>query len=282
MARPRSPNRDKAFQLWFESGRKRQLKSIAAELQVSEEQVRKWKNLDKWDKVTLPNSKSNVTKRNKGGQPGNQNAIGHGGTGPPGNKNAVTTGEFEALLFDSLNDDEKRLIQAVPADKQRLLLQEIQLLTVRERRMLKRIEAIKESVESLPGGDLIEGMTLVSLKYGTGNDKETDLKEYRGKLGQIQDIEEALTRVQARKQRAIESLHKFGFDDSQLQIENKKLEIVARANGMAEDEDLPDDGFLDALKAAAGEEWEADFSPDDPNALDGDIRDNENKEATSI
>ena len=64
--------------------------------------------------------------------------------------------------------------------------------------------------------------------------------------------------------------------------ENKKLEIVARANGMAEDEDLPDDGFLDALKAAAGEEWEADFSPDDPNALDGDIRDNENKEATSI
>ena len=43
MARPRSPNRDKAYQLWLESGKTRQLKEIAAELGVSEEQVRKWK-----------------------------------------------------------------------------------------------------------------------------------------------------------------------------------------------------------------------------------------------
>lgn len=63
MARPRSPNRDKAYQLWLESGKTRQLKEIAAELGVSEEQVRKWKNKDHWDKVTLLNSKGNVTKQ---------------------------------------------------------------------------------------------------------------------------------------------------------------------------------------------------------------------------
>lgn len=62
MARPRSPNRDKAKQLWLESDKNRLLKDIAEELQVSEEQVRKWKNQDKWDKVTLPNSNGNVTK----------------------------------------------------------------------------------------------------------------------------------------------------------------------------------------------------------------------------
>ena len=254
MARPRSPNRDKAFQLWLESGKKRQLKDIAVELQVSEEQVRKWKNQDQWDKVTLPNGKGNVTKRNKGGQPGNRNAAGHGGTGPPGNKNAVTTGEFETLLFDCLDDEEKRLVASVPSDKQRLLLQEIQLLTVRERRMLKRIEAIKESVESLVSGEPADGMTLVSRRDGTEKDKETDLKEYQGKLGQIQAIEEALTRVQARKQRAVESLHKFGFDDSQLQIETRKLELAARARGDLDDGgDEPDDGFLEALKGQ--EDW---------------------------
>ena len=93
MARPRSPNRDKAMQLWLDSKKKRQLKDIAAELQVSEEQVRKWKNQDKWDKVTLPKLKSNVT-NHRGGQPGNKNA-----TGPPGNKNAVKTGEFETLFL---------------------------------------------------------------------------------------------------------------------------------------------------------------------------------------
>ena len=43
MARPRSPGRDKAMRLWLESGKKRRLKDIAAELQVSEEQIRKWK-----------------------------------------------------------------------------------------------------------------------------------------------------------------------------------------------------------------------------------------------
>ncbi|EOS75679.1 MAG: terminase small subunit [Lachnospiraceae bacterium] len=62
MARPRSPSRDKAKQLWLESGKSRLLKDIAEELQVSEEQVRKWKNQDRWDKVTLPNGNSNVTK----------------------------------------------------------------------------------------------------------------------------------------------------------------------------------------------------------------------------
>lgn len=143
--------------------------------------------------------------------------------------------------------------------------------------MLKRIEAIKESVESLSSGEMIEGMTLVGRKYGMEKDKETDLKEYRGKLGQIQDIEEALTRVQARKQRAIESLHKFGFDDSQLKIESKKLEIAVRATGIIEDGDLPDDGFLDALKAAASEEWE-----NGADEIDGEDGDGEDEETTSI
>ena len=143
--------------------------------------------------------------------------------------------------------------------------------------MLKRIEAIKESVESLFSGETIEGMTLVGRKYGMEKGKETDLKEYRGKLGQIQDIEEALTRVQARKQRAIESLHKFGFDDSRLQIESKKLEIAVRATGIIEDGDLPDDGFLDALKAAASEEWE-----NGTDEIDGEDGDGEDEETTSI
>lgn len=63
MARSRSPNRDRAYQIWIESKKKKRLKDIATELGVSEEQVRKWKNLDKWDKVTLPNPNGNVTKQ---------------------------------------------------------------------------------------------------------------------------------------------------------------------------------------------------------------------------
>lgn len=253
MARAPDPRAEQAKELYL-AGKK--LVEIAKYLDLPEGTVRRWKCTYKWggEKSERSDRKSErskrIEKRKRGAQPGNRNSSG----GPPGNKKAVTTGEFETLLFDCLDDEEKRLVASVPADKQRLLLQEIQLLTVRERRMLKRIEAIKESVESLASGEPADGMTLVSRRYGTEKDKETDLKEYRGKLGQIQAIEEALTRVQARKQRAVESLHKFGFDDSQLQIETRKLELAARARGDLDDGgDEPDDGFLEALKGQ--EDW---------------------------
>ncbi len=67
MARERSPNRDKAYELWKQSGGNMLLKDIAAQLGVSDIQVRKWKNQDQWDeseKVTLPISKGNVTNGN--------------------------------------------------------------------------------------------------------------------------------------------------------------------------------------------------------------------------
>lgn len=221
MPRGRSPNRDKAYEIYRQHGGKITNREIANLLGEDEKVIAVWKSRDKWNVVQQ--SKERCTTKKKGGQPGNQNAAGHGGTGPPGNKNAVTTGEFETLLFDCLDPEEKQLAAAVQLDKEQLLLQEIQLLTVRERRMLKRIETIKESVDYLGDGRSVGDMTLVSLKTGVEKDKETHLKEYHGKLGQIQAIEDALTRVQAQKQRAIESLHRFGFDDARMELEMMKL-----------------------------------------------------------
>lgn len=135
MPRPRSPNRDKALRLWLESGKKRLLKDIAVELQVSEEQVRKWKNQDKWDKVTLPKMKSNVTKH-KGGQPGNKNAVGHGGTGPPGNKNAVKHGAYEQIYYEALPEEEQSLFDSIPDSDD--LNGEIRLLRLKLSRLISR------------------------------------------------------------------------------------------------------------------------------------------------
>lgn len=253
LPRPRSPNRDRALQLWLASGKRRLLKDIADELGVSEEQVRKWKNQDKWDKVTLPNANSNVTNR-KGGQPGNRNAVGHGGTGPPGNKNAIKTGEFETLFFDTLEEDEKRLVDMVQPDKERLLLQEIQLLTVRERRMMKRIDDLKSASVDAEENEKSAGMTAVKHKVGTEKDKDTDLVEYTGILGQIQAIENALTRVQAQKQRAIDTLHRFGYDEIKLKIELMKAEL-AMLKEDSQEEGTEDDGFMAAMSAEASGIW---------------------------
>lgn len=257
MPRPRSPNREKAYEIYKEHKGNIENRRIAEILQISEKTVGGWKCKDDWERKLngVLQTKKRSTPKTKGGQPGNKNAVGNkGGAAPPGNKNAVTTGEFETLLFDCLNEEEKRLAASVPADKQQLLLQEIQLLTVREHRMLKRINAIQDSEEYFEDGQILDGMTMVSRKAGTEKDHETDLKEYRGKLGQVQSIEDALTRVQARKQRAIETLHRFGFDDARLEIEIMKIEL-ATLKLDSQDNEIMDDGFLDALNAEAGGLW---------------------------
>ncbi|MFQ8599968.1 MAG: phage terminase small subunit [Oscillospiraceae bacterium] len=136
MPRARSPNRDKAKQLWLESGKTRKLSDIAADLGVSETQVRKWKNQDKWEKVTLPNAKGNVTKR--GGQPNNQNAAGNsGGPGaPPGNKRPVKHGAYESIYLDALPDEERALYERIPdADS---LAEEIRLLRLKLSRLVSQ------------------------------------------------------------------------------------------------------------------------------------------------
>ena len=120
MARPRSPGRDKARQLWLDSGKSRLLKSIAEELKVSEEQVRKWKNQDKWDLVTLPNGKGNVTKR-KGAQPGNKNAAGHGA--PKKNSNAEKHGLFRKYL----PEETFSIIEEMPDSPLEIVWHEIQI-----------------------------------------------------------------------------------------------------------------------------------------------------------
>lgn len=235
---------------------------ISSQLNVPEGTVRSWKNRYHWD-CNVAKEKCNVAKK-RGGQPKNKNAVGNtGGAAPPENKNAVKTGEFETLFFDCLEPDEQKLIQAVQPDKEQLLLQEIQLLTVRERRMLKRIESLKlleqtSDPEDDQGEDELEkappGMSVTKYKSGMEKGKPTLLREYEGILGQIQSIEDALTRVQARRQRAIEALHKFGYDDAHLELETMKFELeLLKQDG--QNEDNTDDGFLEAMNASAENVW---------------------------
>lgn len=254
MGRARDPNRDKAFEIFKKASGNIDLVEIASQLNLSPGTIRGWKSKDDWDTKLNGTLRKNMerSKRKKGAQPRNKNAVGHGGTGPPGNKNAVTTGEFETLFFDCLDSDERRLAEAVSLDKEQLLLQEIQLLTVRERRMLKRIENLRQA-----------DFTTVSKKIEIEKGEITDLSENRATLGQIQNIEDALTRVQARKQVAIDSLHRYGVDDARLEIELMRLDLQALKLGGQEAE-IEDDGFLEALNADAGELWsDADDSRQD-------------------
>ncbi|WP_203364737.1 phage terminase small subunit [Bacillus sp. REN10] len=125
MARPRNPKRDEAFQLWINSKGKMKLIEIAAELEVSDSQIRKWKNQDKWEDQLNGNvtkSKGNVTKRKRGAPPGNSNAKGHGA--PKRNQNAVTHGFFAKFLPEETLEIMEAMEERSPAD---LIYDQIQI-----------------------------------------------------------------------------------------------------------------------------------------------------------
>lgn len=112
--RARSPKRDEAMRIWLSSNGQKKLKDIAAELGVSETQIRKWKNQDKWNGNVTKQAKGNVTKRKRGGQPGNKNAVGHGA--PQGNQNALKHGLFSRYLPEDTRELFYFLDSADPLD----------------------------------------------------------------------------------------------------------------------------------------------------------------------
>ncbi|MDA1747721.1 phage terminase small subunit [Bacillus paranthracis] len=131
MARQRSPDRDKAFVLWKDSGGEMKLKDIAAELGISDSQIRKWKNQDEWEQKinsNVTNDKSNATKsgapfgnKNAVGNPGNKNpkwgnknAVGHGA--PLQNDNAVTHGFFRKHFPEDVADLAAEIMEKNPID----------------------------------------------------------------------------------------------------------------------------------------------------------------------
>jgi hypothetical protein len=123
-----------------------------------------------------------------------------------GNKIALKTGEKEVIEYTNLTEDELKLYHAFDWNNRKArLINEIALLTIRENRMLARIESIK-SQDLI----LIEQTEFVGMDRGEQSQNITKRKE--NPLLLIQSIEEALTRVQSQKINAIERLHRMDSD----------------------------------------------------------------------
>ncbi len=94
---PRKPDEriEKAKEMFLQG---KKLVEIASQLHLPEGTVRRWKSTHKWDNERSSKQNSERSGKKKGGQLGNKNASGHGGTGPPGNKNAEKHGFFSKYL----------------------------------------------------------------------------------------------------------------------------------------------------------------------------------------
>ena len=152
MPRQRSPDSVKAEQM-FRAGTP--LVEIGKQLGVPAGTVRRWKSTQNWEgkkqgkksersekkkPKAKPKKKANVRKRKQGGQPGNHNATG----GPTGNKKAEKHGAYSAVYWDVLDPDEMQIRDEMESDEEELLIQQITLFTIRERRIMKAINKYRQ------------------------------------------------------------------------------------------------------------------------------------------
>lgn len=210
MPRPRSPNRDKAFELWLESGKSRTIKNISEELGVSENQVRKWKNQDKWEnREALPNvtksngntiqTNGNITnqskpaKRKRGGQKGNKNRYEHGLYANP--------------TMDMIPRQELERLQRMDfADEESIIIDEIILLTSRERQLLESIQRYQDQKNGLS----LDGVTRRVVENEGARDSRSKQVETttrtRDVFDVIQKLQTELTKVQKEKRQYLSEL----------------------------------------------------------------------------
>ncbi|RKN75014.1 phage terminase small subunit [Paenibacillus ginsengarvi] len=283
----RDPNRDKAKEIWHEHQGKITNRRIAELLEVNEKKVAVWKQRDKWNvvqqdaenvvqqpetdvvqrkKIGAPKGNKNAVGNKGGAPPGNKRAVGNKGGhgGPPGNKKAVRTGEFETIWLDALDEDEQELLEAIDTDPVSQADETIALLALRERRMLKRIQQLKSGLTEKQRNILRELRTVKEAKPVTDpktNKQTTVVTEVEKMvvarietttfrvLEDILRIEDALTRVQGQKLKAIELKNRLVDEEKAARIEKLRAEIELLNRGNDTDDETEGDS-LDSLTKA--------------------------------
>lgn len=232
------------------------LVDIAKKLDVSAGTVRSWKNRYGWDDKAKKNSRNVATKSNvksnadatlqkkkSGAPPGNQNA--KGGRGNPSPKKPIKHGVYAQPFMDALGEDEQELVDSMSDDAELLLIGEIQLASIRERRILQAINKLREQK-----GDVVVADVTRSEEKRSFRDEEEEAEYNRrqkakvdagellpGKSYNIQthtinkDVtlarwEQELSSVQSKKTKAIEALYKYRFECQKADNENNGNEMV--------------------------------------------------------
>lgn len=248
MARPRNPKRDEAFQMWLESHGKMLLKDIAAQLKLSDSQIRKWKNQDKWDehlKGNVTKLNSNVTKRNKGAPEGNNNAKGHGA--PKRNQNAVTHGFFQKFLPAETLEIMETMNERAPAD---LIWDQIQIqyaAIIRAQRIM-HVESKEEIIKELKKHKDTQFGKEIEYEFQFAWERQAQLLTAQSRA--IGELRSSIRQFVEMADEADE--RRLKLEKMQLDIDRAKI-AVRKENG--EDEEVESDGFIEALGEAAAEVW---------------------------
>lgn len=212
-------------------------KALSEKTGISINTIKSWIKRDKGKKVEekkeAPQKKKGAPRSGKKGAPlGNHNARGNrGGAAPVGNKNAEKHGAYSRVYWDSIDAEEMEMIEGVGEDAEEELIQQIQLFSIRERRLMIRIKRYRE-MENENHGMAISSISKVrnveNLLDSEGKRLNIDkVSEHTtthtaAVMTSIMTLESELTKVQRAKTKAIESLAKLRNERDKFAIEQKK------------------------------------------------------------
>lgn len=243
-------------------------KEIADKHNVSESTVKSWAsrhwNNDKKIQAARRKSKKSQLKGKKsrnqstekktqkdapkprGAPPGNKNAAGNNGGAPKGSKNALKHGGYSVVKWDELTEEERAMAESMEdTDTEDNLHEEVVLYTIRERRLLRAINTMKEV--NLKGN--VEISTNISV-HTTGSGLDTSIVGST-KSTTLERVEVAVLRLE----RELTSVQKAKARTLQT------LDEVRRANGKDDDTWLED--FVAAIEAEDESEEEDEVSPEE-------------------
>lgn len=179
------------------------LVEIASSLGLPDNKIRKWKSIDNWEGKLHPDkdksskkkqverstkSKGSVPPKKRGAPLGNKNAV--GGRGNP-HPNTYKHGGYTAVFFDTLDDDEKELVEQVPQDEEELLLEQIQLFSIRERRIMQAINKYRKSDQPVAISYTSRSESKRTFD-GTKEEQEADKEIYDARIREQIDKEQRL------------------------------------------------------------------------------------------
>ena len=215
-------------------------KALAEKTGISINTIKSWIKRDKARKASAgkdaPQSKKGASPNKKKGAPvGNKNAKGNrGGAAPLRNHNAEKHGAYSKVYWDTLDDEEFTLIDSMDDDAEWHLITQLRMFSVRERRLMQRIQQYKEvdeknhglAVKSVSKKKVVEDVVNSEGEpIGDGELKkssETTVTNTEAVINSIMALESELTKVQRAKTKAIESLSKIRLERGRLKIEDAK------------------------------------------------------------
>ncbi|MDU2064416.1 MAG: phage terminase small subunit [Sporomusaceae bacterium] len=218
MPRERSPNRDKAKEIFLQHEGNITNRQIAEMLGEDEKKVAVWKQRDKWNVVQQ--SKRKVVQQKAGAPKGNKNSRGHGA--PKANKNGLKTGAYESIWYHCLTDEERAIYDSINTDTLAQVEEDLRLITIRERRMMERIkhlmDGLTENEKKILQERLVEKKAVEVYDEKSGQMKTVTVPEAQMITTEIREthfrviddivrLEEALTKVQEKKTRQLALKH---------------------------------------------------------------------------